>query len=175
MGDSLSAAHQIDPALGWVNLLAEKLQAEAFPYQVVNASISGDTSRGGLSRLPAALQRYHPSIVVLELGANDGLQGLPLLQLRQNLAQMIQLSQTIGARVLLLGMQLPPNYGPAYTKGFEEIYTSLAKDYGTGLVPFLLKDIALRRELMQADNLHPISDAQSVVLKNIWPQLIPLL
>lgn len=171
----MSAAHQIDPSQGWVTLLANKLQAEAFAYQVINASISGDTSHGGLSRLPAALQQYQPSIVILELGANDGLQGLPLQQLRHNLRQMIQLSQAAGAKVLLLGMQLPPNYGPAYTKGFKDIYTSLAKDYDTGLVPFILKDIALKRDLMQADNLHPSSEAQAVVLKNIWPQLIPLL
>lgn len=175
LGDSLSAAYQIDPARGWVNLLAERLRNESSDYRVINASISGDTSHGGLSRLPAALQRHQPDIVILELGANDGLRGLPLKDLRQNLAQMIQLAQAAGARVLLLGMKLPPNYGPAYTQGFAAIYQSLAEEYGTGLVPFLLQDIALQRDLMQADNLHPTSEAQPLIVDTVWPQLTRLL
>ena len=175
LGDSLSAAHQMNPAQGWVQLLAQRLAQHSFPYQVVNASISGDTSYDGLNRLPASLQSQQPQIVIIELGANDGLRGLPLQEIRQNLAQMIQLAQDAGAKVLLLGMRLPPNYGPAYTRGFEDIYTSLAKQYNTGLLPFLLEGIATRRELMQTDNLHPKTEAQPMLLNNVWPQLVPLL
>ena len=175
IGDSLSAAYQIDPAQGWVSLLDAKLQDQAQPYRVVNTSISGDTSHGGVSRLPAALQRHQPRIVIIELGANDGLRGLPLQELRQNLAQMIQLSQTTGAKVLLLGMRLPPNYGPAYTNGFEAVFTSLAEEYHTALLPFFLEGVATQRSLLQADNLPPTAEAQPLLLDNVWPRLLPLL
>lgn len=175
VGDSLSAAYQMDPAQGWVSLLAGRLSENGLSYRVINASISGDTSHGGLSRLPTSLQKYHPQIVILELGANDGLRGLPLQELRHNLAQMIQLSQAAGARVLLLGMQLPPNYGPAYTRGFRDIFSSLAREYDTGLLPFFLAGVATTRSLIQADNLHPRAEAQPLLLDNVWPHLLPLI
>lgn len=165
----------MDLAQGWVHLLANKLKQEAFPYQVINASISGDTSHGGLSRLPASLHKHQPQIVIIELGANDGLRGLPLQELRQNLAQMIQLSTAAGAKVLLLGMRLPPNYGPIYTRAFEEIFSTLAREYDTGLLPFFLDGIANQRKLFQADNLHPSTEAQAILLNNIWQKLLPLL
>lgn len=175
VGDSLSAAYQIDPDKGWVKLLANRLQQENYPYQVINASISGETSHGGLSRLPAALELHRPQIVIIELGANDGLRGLPLQDLRHNLAKMIQLSQSSGASVVLLGMQLPPNYGPAYTSEFRKVFSNLARKYNTALFPFFLDGIATRRELMQEDNLHPNEIAQPILLENIWPILQPLL
>lgn len=175
LGDSLSAAYQMEPAQGWVQLLANKLQQHAFPYQVVNASTSGNTSHDGLSRLPSSLQKYQPQIVIIELGTNDGLRGLPLQELRQNLAQMIQLSTAAGAKVLLLGMRLPPNYGPAYTRAFKEIFSTLAKEYDIGLLPFLLDGVVNQRKLFQTDNLHPGIEAQTILLDDIWPKLLPLL
>jgi acyl-CoA thioesterase-1 len=175
LGDSLSAAHGIGQGQGWVSLLARQLQDEHFPYQVANISISGETSQGGLNRLPAALQRHRPAIVLIELGANDGLRGLPLTQLRRNLTQMIELSRKTGAKVLLLGMRLPPNYGPAYTHGFTAIYSQLANEQDVALVPFLLKGVVTRRGLMQADNLHPTAQAQPILLDTVWAYLEPLL
>jgi acyl-CoA thioesterase-1 len=174
-GDSLSAGYGIDHSRSWVSLLAQRLERENFPHRVVNASISGETTAGGLSRLPSALDSHHPAIVILELGANDGLRGLPLLHLRANLDKLIDLSKKSGARVLLIGMKLPPNYGDRYAQGFEDIYTQLAKKQRTARVPFLLDGVADRRELMQADNVHPTAEAQPRLLDNVWPHLLPLL
>lgn len=174
MGDSLSAGFGINQSQGWVSLMAKRLKKRGYMHKVYNASISGETSAGGLSRLPGLLQQ-HPAIVIIELGANDGLRGLPLDMLEKNLEKMISLSRASGAEILLVGMKLPPNYGPAYTNGFYNIYTDLAKKYRIKLIPFLLSGIATQRELMQEDNLHPTSSAQLMVLENIWPQLMTLL
>ncbi|MCA1714308.1 MAG: arylesterase, partial [Gammaproteobacteria bacterium] len=144
-------------------------------WQVVNASISGETSDGGAARIPAALKRHRPEVVVIELGANDGLRGLPLLRTRINLAQMIGAAHGAGARVLLIGMRLPPNYGADYTQGFERTYSALAKRYDTALLPFLLQPIALERDAFQADNLHPVAAAQPKLRDHVWPALEPLL
>jgi acyl-CoA thioesterase-1 len=175
LGDSLSAGFGLEARQGWVNLLRDRLSSQGFPYRVVNASISGDTTLGGLDRLPAALASYHPRIVILELGGNDGLRGLPLQAMRDNLAKAIELSQQAGAKVLLLGMQIPPNYGPAYTRGFAQVYHQLAERYAISLVPFLLAGVSEVRQLMQADNIHPTAEAQPRLLDNVWPQLKPLL
>jgi len=175
VGDSLSAAYQINPDQGWVNLLQQRLDQQGMDYQVINASISGDTTLGGLSRLPAALKRHTPEIVIIELGANDGLRGLPIIDMQENLAQMIRLSEAASARVLLLGMQLPPNYGPTYTRSFYECFQTLARTYHVGLVPFFLSGVAEQRSLMQDDNLHPTAQAQPLLLDNVWPLLQPLL
>jgi acyl-CoA thioesterase-1 len=175
MGDSLSADFGMAASQGWVSLLGQRLREHELDYSIVNASISGDTSHGGLSRLPAALQTHRPQIVIIELGANDGLRGLSLNSLRDNLRRMIELSQQSGARVMLIGMRLPPNYGPAYTQEFQSIYRVLAEEYDTALLPFLLQGIATERTLMQDDNLHPSAAAQPRVLDNIWPRLKPLL
>jgi acyl-CoA thioesterase-1 len=175
MGDSLSAGFGLDQSRDWVSLLQTRLREKHFPQQVINASISGETSSGGLSRLPQALQSYRPQIVVIELGANDGLRGLPLTLLQQNLQRMIELAQQSGARVLLIGMRLPPNYGPAYTDRFQQLYRQLANDSHVALVPFLLDGVATRPELMQDDGLHPLASAQAQLLDNVWPQLLPLL
>jgi acyl-CoA thioesterase-1 len=174
MGDSLSAGYGIDQSKDWVTLLKKRLKSDGYSYNVVNASISGETSRGGLSRLPGEL-KHKPHVVIIELGANDGLRGLSLDSLRENLKQMIQLSRKAGARVLLIGMRMPPNYGPQYTEGFYKIYTDLAKQFHTGLVPFLLDGVATQRNLMQADNMHPIAQAQPILLENVWPDLSALL
>ncbi len=174
-GDSLSAAYGIAQARGWVALLEERLKREGSDYIVVNASISGETSSGGASRLQKTLQQHKPSIVVLELGANDGLRGLPIAQMRQNLAAMIEQAHSSGARVVLVGMKLPPNYGPEYTRAFESAYGELAKRYKTALVPFLLEDLADRQELFQPDRVHPTEAAQPFILERVWTALQPLL
>lgn len=174
MGDSLSAGFGIDQSNGWVNLLRIRLEKNGFHYNVLNASISGETSLGGLTRLPRLLKKY-PDIVIIELGANDGLRGLPLHSIKKNLGKMINLSKSQGAKILLLGMRLPPNYGPAYTKGFQDLYQTLATKYEINIVPFFLSGVAMQRNLMQEDDLHPTSEAQPLILENIWPQLLPLL
>ena len=170
-GDSLSAGHGIALSQGWVNLLTQRLTQHGYPHRVINASISGDTSRGGLARLPAALERYHPAIIILELGGNDGLRGLSLRTLETNLATMIELAQQAGAQVLLAEMRIPPNYGPRYTQKFQAIYRNLAKRYDVALVPFLLKGVADNPALMQSDGIHPRVEAQTRILDNIWPIL----
>ncbi|XKE47533.1 arylesterase [Halomonas organivorans] len=172
MGDSLSAAYGIEREDGWVHLLAERLDGEA---RVVNASISGETSSGGAARLPELLRQHAPDIVLLELGGNDGLRGLPPGQLRANLAAMIEASRAAGAEVLLLGIDVPPNYGPAYRDAFTGVFHRLAERYSVPLVPFLLEGVALDRGLMQADGIHPTAAAQSAILANVWPALAPLL
>ena len=174
-GDSLSAAYGIRPEQGWVALLEQRLQAQGYGYQIVNASVSGETSSGGLQRLPRALQLHHPALVILELGANDALRGLPLSGTRENLATMVQLSQSAGARVLLVGLRIPPNYGPRYTQEFANIFPGLANQYHLPLVPFLLEHVALDPERMQADGLHPNAQGEPPILDTLWPYLKPLL
>ena len=174
-GDSLSAAYGIAQARGWVALLAERLKRERLDYSVVNASISGDTSAGGAARLRKTLEQHKPAIVILELGANDGLRGLPVAQMKQNLASMIAQAQKAGARVLLVGMKLPPNYGPDYTRAFEATYGELAKQYKTALLPFLLEDFAEKQELFQPDRIHPTAEAQPLMMERVWKALQPLL
>ena len=175
IGDSLSAAHNIPLEAGWVALLDQRLDADGCAAEVVNASISGETSIGGLTRLPELIEAHQPSIVILELGANDGLRGLPLDALAANLRKMVGTAQESGASVLLAGVQIPTNYGRRYAEGFARIYPELSAELGVPLVPFLLEGVALDPQLMQADRLHPTAAAQSVVLGNVYPQLMPLL
>jgi len=175
VGDSISAGFGLDTRVGWVSLLEKRLKAEGFSDQVVNASISGDTSAGGQARLPALLAEHRPQVVVLELGGNDGLRGQLPTQLKQNLASMIDKSQAVGAKVLLLGMQIPPNYGPRYTQAFARVYAELAQEKNIALVPFFLEGIGGHPELMQADGIHPAPAGQGKLLDNVWPTLKPLL
>jgi acyl-CoA thioesterase I len=176
LGDSLSAEHNLPRGSGWVALLEDRLQREFDqPPKVVNASISGETSAGALRRLPALLAEHRPAVVVVELGGNDGLRGLPLAQLRGNLDRIIVLSREAGAQVLLLGMDLPPNYGAAYRKRFTGVYRELAGVHDVALLPFLLEGVALNRGMMQADGVHPTAAAQPRMLENVWPRLRPLL
>jgi acyl-CoA thioesterase-1 len=174
-GDSLSAAHGIRPEEGWVTLLTQRLRSQGYGYQIVNASVSGETTSGGVERLPRALQLHHPAVVVLELGANDGLRGLPVEEAHTNLETMVHLAQAGGARVLLVGMRLPPNFGQRYTEQFARVFPELANQYHLPLVPFLLEKVALNPALMQEDGLHPNARAQALVLDNLWPYLKPLL
>jgi acyl-CoA thioesterase I len=174
-GDSLSAAYGIAQARGWVALLAERLKRERPEYSVVNASISGETSGGGLSRIGATLQKHKPDVVILELGANDGLRGLPVAELRKNLSAMIERSQKAGARVLLVGMKLPPNYGADYADAFEKAYAELAKKHKAALLPFLLEGFAEKQELFQPDRIHPAQQAQPLIEQRVWGALKPLL
>ena len=174
-GDSLSAGYGIRVDHGWVSLLSQKLAREGYGFQVANASVSGETTAGGLARFPRALALHQPSIVILELGANDGLRGLPLEQAHDNLGRMIGLARHASARVLLLGMLMPPNYGERYTEAFRQMYLDVAKSYGVPLVPFFLDRVALHAQLMQADNLHPNELGQPLLLENVWPKLAPLL
>lgn len=176
VGDSLSAAHNMPEEAGWVSLLEGRLKEEVgTPPEVINASISGETSAGGLSRLPDLLARHAPAVVVIELGGNDGLRGLPPQQLERNLDRMIALSREAGAQVLLLGIDIPPNYGEAYRRRFREVYARLAEAHEVPLLPFLLDGVALESGLMQADGIHPTAEAQARVLDNVWPLLRPLL
>lgn len=173
LGDSLSAGYGIDPDRGWVHLLARTLADT--DYRVVNASISGETTRGGLDRLPALLARHHPAVVIIELGANDGLRGYPLTTIRANLEQLVTLSQNDGSRVLLVGVYIPPNYGHRYTQRFHALFGEVATDRETALVPFLLDGIATQPALMQGDGLHPKAAAQPRILQNVLSHLKPLL
>ena len=174
-GDSISAGYGLPLEQGWVELLRTRLKSQGYGYEVVNASVSGETTAGGLARLPRALELHHPSVVILELGGNDGLRGLPIAQMRANLTQMATLSNAAGAKILLLGMRMPPNYGPEYTKQFAMVFSDLAAEKKTALVPFLLTDIALSSELLQADDIHPNARGQPILLDNVWPALKPLL
>ena len=175
-GDSISAGYGLEHAdQGWVGLLRTKLKDSGYETQVVNASVSGETTAGGLSRLPRALNQHHPQIVILELGGNDGLRALPVEQLRTNLERMVGLAQAAGARVLLLGIRIPPNYGPEYTDKFFAVYGQVAEAEKIPLLPFLLDGIALSPSLMQADGIHPNQAGQPRLLANIWPALEPLL
>jgi acyl-CoA thioesterase-1 len=171
VGDSLSAAFGIAREESWVALLGERLRSKGYGYAVVNASTTGDTTGGGLKRLPRALSLHRPVIVIIELGGNDGLRGTPIAEMRKNLAGMIELSQAAGARVVLAGMQIPTNYGGPYTRAFAAVYPELAKQYGTGLVEFFLAGVALDIRLFQADGIHPTAEAQSMLVDNVWPAL----
>ena len=175
LGDSLSAAHGLRPEQGWVALLANRLRSEGYRYTLVNASVSGETTTGGLERLPHELRACRPGIVILELGANDALRGLPLTLAARNLAAMVRLARAAGARVLLIGLLLPPNYGPRYTQQFAAMYPHLARELRLPLVPFLLAHVALDSHLMQSDGLHPNARGEPLVLNNVWPYLQPLL
>ncbi len=171
VGDSLSAAFGIAQEESWVALLGERLRAKGYGYGVANASITGDTTTGGLKRLPRALKLHNPAVVIIELGGNDGLRGTPLTLMRSNLARMIELSQAAGARVVLAGMQIPTNYGGPYTTAFTAVYPELARKYGIGLVDFFLQGMALDISLFQADGIHPTAAAQKILLDNVWPVL----
>src|SRR4030042_493718 len=175
VGDSLSAGYGIEMRNGWVTLLQQRLIKKGYPHAVVNASISGDTTAGGRARLPAALDRHRPRIVILELGGNDGLRGLSLRETRANLDALIQAAPSAGAQVLLVGIHLPPNYGPEFTRQFHAIYSELARAHDTALVPFLLEGVALAPGLMHPDGIHPRAAAQPRLLDNVWPHLEPLL
>jgi len=174
IGDSLSAEYGIRRDSGWVRIIQQRLQQEAPGYTMRNASISGDTTSGGLSRMPAALERYNPAIVVIELGSNDALRGLPLDMTRGNLARMIALAKDAGARVVLAGMQIPPNYGRPYSEQFRTLFVDLAKEHETGFVPFLLEGVALDRTLFQDDGMHPNEAAQPLIADNVWAVLGPM-
>ena len=175
-GDSISAGYGLPRVeQGWAALLQAKLQEEGYGYQVVNASVSGETTAGGLARLPRALNLHHPAIVILELGGNDGLRALPVAQMQGNLSRMAGLAATAGAKVLLLGMRIPPNYGPEYTAQFSGVYADLARDQKLPFVPFLLNGIAQAPDLMQADGIHPNQAGQPKLLDAVWPALKPLL
>jgi acyl-CoA thioesterase-1 len=175
VGDSISAAFGLESSQGWVALLEKRLAEKGYEQRVVNASISGDTSAGGLSRLPALLAEHKPELVIIELGGNDGLRGQPPAQLQQNLAAMIDSAKAQGASVLLLGMRLPPNYGARYTNAFAKVYSSLATEKQVPLVPFFLDGVGGVPEMMQADGLHPRAQAQPRLLDNLWPTLEPML
>jgi acyl-CoA thioesterase-1 len=175
LGDSISSAYGIAQARGWVALLGERLKRERLDYIVVNASISGETSSGGAVRLRPSLERLRPAVVVVELGGNDGLRGLSIAQMKSNLALIIEDSQRAGARVLLLGMKMPPNYGPDYAQAFDAVYVELARHYRTALVPFLLEDFADRPDMFQLDRIHPAEAAQPLMAERVWKALQPLL
>lgn len=174
MGDSLSAAYGMAAGKGWVSLLDARMRRTHPGWSMVNASVSGETTAGGLSRLPRQLQRVKPAVVVIELGANDGLRGLPLDRMRVNLDRMIRLSKASGAKVLLVGMRMPPNLGRAYTEGFANTYTQVAKQHRVALLPFFLEPVMLDRGAFQRDNLHPTEAAQAKLANHVWPALQPL-
>ncbi len=171
VGDSISAGYGLADGQGWVRLLENRLQEQQSPYQVVNASISGDTTAGGLARLPQLLAAHRPEVVAIELGGNDGLRGQPLAQFERNLTALVQQAKAKGARVLLLGMRLPPNYGPRYTEGFAQVYQDVAKAQQVALVPFLLEGVGGDPAFMQPDGIHPRANAQQRLLDNAWPEL----
>jgi acyl-CoA thioesterase-1 len=175
LGDSLSAAYGIDLEQGWVALLGARLKREGYGHRVINASASGETTGGALARLPRALTLHRPDVVVIELGGNDGLRGLPVAEVRANLESLIRLSKEGGAKVLLVGMRIPPNYGPTYTGEFNAMFGELAKAHRLALVPFFLDGIALDDTLMQEDGIHPNAAAQPQLLALVWPKLEPLL
>ena len=175
VGDSVSAAFGIAQARGWVALLGERLKRERLDYSVVNASVSGETTAGGAARLRPALDKHKPAVVIIELGGNDGLRGMPVAAMKKNLDAMVQQSRQFGARVLLVGMRLPPNYGPQYTGEFERAFAEVAKRHGTALLPFLFEDFGGRRDFFQPDGIHPTEAAQPVMLESVWKRLRPLL
>ena len=175
LGDSLSAAYGMEVDESWPSLLQRRLDQHGYAYRVFNSSIAGDTTQGGLARLPRLLEREQPAVVLIELGGNDGLRGLPLEVTRRNLAAMIEQSQAAGAEVLLAEMRIPPNYGPAYTEQFHRAYGELAQQHGAQLLPFLLQDIALKPELMLDDGIHPAAAAQPLIVDQVWAALEPKL
>lgn len=171
LGDSLSAGYGINPKEGWVELLQQRIKDKGYSLEVINASISGDTTLGGYRRLTPILKKHQPSIIVIELGANDGLRGLSLTAMKNNIANMINASQAAQARVILVGMKLPPNYGPAYSAAFQHVYADLAKKYSITLIPFLLHGLETQFKLFQADGLHPTQAAQRIILDTVWPDI----
>jgi acyl-CoA thioesterase-1 len=175
VGDSLSSGYGIAAEQSWVAMLEDRLQSEGYGYSIVNASIAGDTSAGGLARLPRLLAAHDPDLVVIELGGNDGLRGQPVATLRNNLAKMIELSKESGADVVLAGIQIPPNYGTTYTQALAAVYPELAERFNAPLIEFILEDVALNRDLMQPDGIHPNAAGQKVVFANVWRVLGPLL
>jgi len=175
LGDSLSAAYEMNSDQSWVHLLKLKLQAEGYNYRILNSSISGDTTEGGLARIPRLLKKYQPEIVIIELGANDGLRGINPAITRENMSRMVQSSQAIGAEVLLAGIKLPPNYGADYIQQFESIYTDIAQQFETLLVPFFMEGVAFKPELLLDDGIHPNVKGQPVLLDNVWQVLQPAL
>lgn len=175
VGDSISAGFGINPEEGWVALLEEKLQAENSPYSIINASISGDTTTNGLARLPSLLEKHQPEITIIELGGNDGLRATPPARISENLAKMIDLSKAANSKVLLVGIQLPPNYGDAYLARFLAIYPELAKQHQVAVLPSIVEKVGGNSELMQSDGIHPNSEGQSFMLEAVWEQLEPLL
>jgi len=174
-GDSLSAGYGLRPKQDWPTLLQTRLEREGFRHTVINGSVSGETSSGGRSRLPAALERHEPDLLILELGANDGLRGLPPRLLAENLAAMIELARSRGIRVLLIGMQMPPNYGPPYRRRFEQTFADVAREHKVPLVPFLLDGFAERHEMFQSDGIHPTAEAQELIVDTVWRQLVSML
>jgi len=174
-GDSLSSAYGIGPREGWVTLMEERLKQKKFDYNVVNASISGETTSGGATRIDEALARTKPGLVIVALGGNDGLRGLAASQIQANLTRIVETARRRGARVLLLGIRMPPNYGPQYVREFEAVYTEVARRQKVPLVPFMLQGVAGERDLMQPDNIHPAAAAQPVILETVWKGLQPLL
>ena len=175
LGDSISAAYNMEISQSWPSLLQDRLDQDGHAYRVFNSSITGDTTLGGLSRLPRLLEKHRPAIVLLELGGNDGMRGLPIEETRKNLSSMIEQSQAAGAIVILAEMRIPPNYGMTYTEKFNQTYTLLTLKYGVTLLPFLLADVALEPGLMQADGIHPGVEAQPLILDKVWLVLAPLL
>jgi len=175
LGDSISAAYNMEISQSWPSLLQDRLQQDGYAYEVFNSSITGETTQGGITRLPALLEKLQPDIVVIELGGNDGLRGLPIEVTQQNLSSMIELSQQTGARVILAEMRIPPNYGRSYTEKFNQTYTTLKQTYGVTLLPFILEDIALAPGMMQADGIHPSIEAQPIILDKVWAVLGELL
>ena len=176
LGDSISSGHGIPPESRWSILLNKRLKDKGYSYEVVNASISGDTTSGGLSRISSLLERHEPSILLLELGGNEGLRGMHPVSIHGNLAKIVEKAQTARVKVLLLGMRIPPNYGTRYAAAFEKVYQQLASQYQVPLVPFLLQGVAAQQpQLMQNDGIHPTSAAQGRILENVWPHLLPLL
>lgn len=175
LGDSISAAYGMQLDQAWPRLLQNRLDDNGHQYRVMNSSITGETTQGGLTRLPRLLEKHQPSMVIIELGGNDGLRGLSLEVTQENLSNMIELSQGLGACVLLTGIRLPPNYGSSYVESFEAMYAQLAAKYELLLVPFLMQDVALNPDLMQGDGIHPNAKAQPVLLENVWRQLAPAL
>ena len=175
LGDSLSAAYGMEISEAWPSLLQGRLEENGYVYRVFNSSIAGDTTQGGLARLPRLLENQQPRIVIIELGGNDGLRGLPLEVTRSNLASMIEQSQAAGARVVLAEMRIPPNYGRTYTEKFHGNYASLAQQYDAELLPFLLQDIALEAGMMLDDGIHPTAEAQPLILDQVWQVIEPLL
>ena len=175
VGDSISAAYGLPPTKGWVSLLKARLATEQYPHRVINASISGDTTAGGNARMSTLLKEYKPAIVVIELGGNDALRGLPLKQTEANLAAMTRAAKAAGARVVVVGMQVPPNYGRQYVNDFAAVFANVAKSEGVALVPFLLKGVDDVEAMFQADRIHPKETAHPVMLGNVWPVLRPLL
>ena len=175
LGDSLGAGYGLPQGHGWVDLLQKRIAEEKLDYRVVNASISGETTLGGRNRLDALLDQHRPGVVIIELGAHDGLRGQPLNAMRDNLTAMVRAARKAGARPLLIGMQIPPNYGQEYTRKFQDTFAQVARTGQVPLVPFLLDGFADKRELFQQDGIHPAEQAQPIMVRTVWPKLVPLL